>query len=99
MGPDADLTSLDSEAFLNRLILMVEESLSLGWVDGVETVALFKAKLARAGQAIRDKELMQAKALLEEVIQEAERRKETKLTSEAYAIVRFNAQYLIQTLR
>ena len=78
---------------------MVEESLSLGWVDGVETVNLFKAKLARASQAIRDKERRQATSLLADVIQEAERRKETKLTSEAYAIVQFNAQYLIQTLQ
>lgn len=96
IGPVAPPEPFQPREFLQSLMAMLEESLSLGWIDRVETVNFFKSKLAKAEQAMRSKDYALTKSALREVIEEAEKLKETKITSEVYAILRFNAQYLIE---
>ena len=92
--------------FLNYLISLVHDSRQLGWIREGEEQKEFLKILVKAKRRLEANEPAKAakrlekflKEVKEESCQEFHCRKEKALTSEAYALLFFNVQFLIDRL-
>ena len=85
-------------SFLDNLISLKEQAYSLGWIDNKGILNSLDQKLEAAKKNIEKGKVNTAKNILGAFINEVEAQKEKHLSSEAYALLKFNAQYLIENL-
>jgi len=97
VGP-VDIHSVSLETLLGNLLTMIDESLRWGWIADTETVDFFKSELKETARLLKMGDKSAAERVLSEVINDAERLREKKLTSEAYAILKFNAEHIKRAL-
>lgn len=98
VGPVAVSEKFVPEKFLNNIISLKDESLKLGWIDSRMPSFRLGNRLKAIGEAISEKNIPIAKDLTQSFIEEVESLKDEHLTPEAYYILKFNAQYLLDHL-
>ncbi|MBU1598521.1 hypothetical protein KKG61_00170 [bacterium] len=98
VGPIAPLEVFEPLSFLDNLVSLKEQAYSLGWIDNKGILNSLDQKLEAAKKNIQKGKINTAKNILEAFINEVEAQKEKHLSSEAYALLKFNAQYLIENL-
>ena len=98
IGPVAPPEVFEPLSFLDNLISLKEQAYSLGWIDNKGILNSLNQKLEAAKKNIEKGKIETAKNILGAFINEVEAQKEKHLSSEAYALLKFNAQYLIENL-
>jgi hypothetical protein len=99
IGPKLPLFPFEALQFLDTLISYKHQAFALGWIKEEGIVTSLDAKLEAARvQMINDRP--SAKQILQAFVSELEalNTQSNKITSEAYALLKFNAQYLISNL-
>ena len=85
-------------AFLDTLISYKHQAFNLGWITNKGILNSLDQKLDNARKQLERGNNKAAKNILEAFINEVEAQKEKHLSSEAYALLKFNAEYLISKL-
>ncbi len=85
--------------FLDSLISYKHQALSLGWIDNQGIVNSLDSKLDNARKKLAVGDINAAKNILNAFVNEVEAQKGKHLTSEAYALLKYNAEYLIGRLK
>src|SRR5438094_6327159 len=93
IGPRSK-TSLSPTAYLDDIAAMTAQAFSLGWIDKSGTVTSLDQKLHDVTGALAKGNAKEAANKLTAFMKEVEAQQGKHLTSEAYALLFFNAQYL-----
>ena len=95
----ADLTVIQSDiSLIEMLIDDVDESYQNGWIDNQGIANSLNQKLENAKKQLEKGKAKQAINMLNAFLNEVEAQKDKHLTSEAYALLKYNAEYLIKRL-
>ena len=84
--------------FLDTLISYKHQALALKWIDNGGVANSLDQKLENARRKLESGDSATARNILEAFVNEVEAQKDKHLTSEAYALLKFNAEYLIDRL-
>lgn len=98
VGPGEIPEVFEPLSFLDNLISLKEQAYSLGWIDNKGILNSLNQKLEAVRKNIQNGKIKTAKNILGAFINEVEAQKEKHLSSEAYALLKFNAQYLRENL-
>jgi hypothetical protein len=98
IAPTAIPTSLTAMALLDTLISYKHQAFNLGWITNKGILNSLDQKLDNARKQLERGNNKSAKNILEAFINEVEAQKDKHLSGEAYALLKFNAQYLISKL-
>ena len=85
-------------SFLDTLISYKHQALSLGWIDNTGIANSLDQKLDAAKKKLVGDDNSAARNILQAFVNEVEAQKDKHLTSEAYALLKFNAEFLIDRL-
>jgi hypothetical protein len=81
-----------------QLLNYCESSFDLGWIKNQSTFDKYNDYLVTAKNALEQNQIDLAKATLESIVQEVDIDSTSNLTSEAYALLKFNTEYLLANL-
>ena len=95
VDPPSPFVALD---FLDTIISYKHQSFDLGWIDNQGVVNSLDAKLDNAKKQLERDNKTAAINQLEAFVNEVEAQKDKHLSNEAYALLKFNAEYLIKKL-
>ncbi len=99
LGPWLPDSTLSLKSFTDTLETFRFRSCEeLGWANNATVCGQLVQQLAEVKTALQDQDSLGAANVLSEFIQLVEEEKETSLTSEGYALLFFNAQYLAERL-
>jgi hypothetical protein len=98
VGPKAPPKTFSASDFINYLISIKEQSVSLGWIKNQGVANSLGAKLNDVKKKITSGDNKTAKNVLGAFQNEVQAQNGKQLTSEAYALLYFNAKYLIDHL-
>ncbi len=98
IGPKDPSSPFEASTFLDTLISYTDQSLALGWISGQQTADKYEGHFNTAQTALQQADTTAARSELQIVLQEAEQDSGSVLTSEAYALLRFNTEYLLDQL-
>lgn len=98
LGPTAPPADFKPVSFIDYIIFMKHEAFTLGWITNQGIEQSLDAKLENAKMEIAQGNTNTAKNILAAFISEVEAQKDKHLTSEAYGLLKYNAQYLIEKL-
>ena len=93
IGPRSN-TSLSPTAYLDDIAALIAQAFSHGWIDNSGIVTSLGQKLQAVTRALTRGNAKEAANKLRAFMQEVEAQQGKHLTSEAYALLFFNAQYL-----
>ena len=99
IGPVAPSTMITPIGWLDTLVSLKHQARDLGWIKEKGIVTSLDQKLENARQLLQRGSNHAAVNVLEAFIKEVEAQNEKGLTSEAYALLKYNAEYLIGKLR
>ncbi|MEN8191429.1 MAG: hypothetical protein ABFS12_01350 [Bacteroidota bacterium] len=85
--------------FIDTLLTYCDRSYSLSWIESEGILKSLKVKLENAKKHLINSETEEAIDLLNAFINEVEAQNGKKLTSEAYALLKFNTEYLIEQIK
>ena len=98
IAPVAPPTQFEATAFLDTLISYKHEAFARGWIDNQGIVNSLDAKLDNVKKHLEKQKTKQAINVLNAFINQVEAQNGKHLTSEAYALLKFNAKFLIEQL-
>jgi len=98
LGPADPPNPFVTSAFVDTLISYKHQAVSLGWIKDPGIATSLDEKLDNARDLLEKKNNKAAKNILQAFVNEVEAQKDKHLTSEAYALLKFNAEYLISKL-
>jgi hypothetical protein len=98
IGPKAPPKVFVARDFINYLISLKDQSVSLGWIKEIGIANSLDVKLNEAKKRIVAGDNKTAKNVLGAFQNELQAQNGKQLTSEAYALLYFNAKYLIDHL-
>jgi len=98
VAPVAPPTDFAPTIWLDTLISYKHQALSLGWITNQGIANSFDQKLENARKQLQRGNNKAAKNILDAFLNEVEAQKDKHLTSEAYALLKYNAEYLISKL-
>ncbi|MBM4162476.1 MAG: hypothetical protein FJ217_15415, partial [Ignavibacteria bacterium] len=84
--------------FLDTLRSFATQSRSLGWIKDQPTAERYLGYLSSARTALQQNNASAARSALKQILRDVEVDSSTTLTSEAYALLRFNTEYLLNQL-
>ncbi len=96
--PSAPPDIVQVAAFLDTLISYKHQALALKWIDNVGIANSLDQKLENARQQLGKRDSVAARNTLQAFVNEVEAQNDKHITSEAYALLKFNAEYLIDRL-
>jgi hypothetical protein len=99
IAPVEPPSPFDATNFVDTLISYKHQALALGWITNQGIANSFDQKLENAHKQLERGNNKAAKNMLEAFLNEVEAQKDKHLTSEAYALLKFNAEYLISELK
>jgi predicted acetyltransferase len=91
--------TINPVAFLDTLIAYKHQAYGLGWITNKGIFNSLDQKLDNARKQLERGNNRAARNILAAFINEVEAQKEKHLSSEAYALLKFNAEYLISKLQ
>jgi hypothetical protein len=98
IGPAAPPLDLSASSWLDTLVSYKHESVALGWIDNQGIANSLDSKLDSAKSKLAVGDTTAAKNVLNAFVNEVEAQNGNHLSSEAFALLKFNAEYLIQRL-
>jgi len=98
IGPKAPPKVFKGSEFIQYLISSKEQSFTLGWIKNKGLERSLDAKLDAAKKKIEFGDNKSAKNIMQAFLNEVEAQKGKGLSSEAYALLFYNGQYLIDHL-
>jgi len=98
IGPTAPADPFDASTFLDTLIFYTSQSLILGWISDQATADKYEGHFSAAQTQFQQQDTTSAQSELQAVLQEVVLDSGSVLTSEAYALLRFNTDYLLDQL-
>jgi hypothetical protein len=98
LGPKDPPSPFLAISFLETLISYKHQAFSLGWIDNHGIVNSLDAKLDNAKKHLEKGKTTPAINVLQAFVNEVEAQKDKHVTSEAYALLKYNAEYLIAKL-
>jgi hypothetical protein len=98
IGPTAPPADFVPAVWLDTLISYKHQAFSFGWITNQGIANSLDQKLDNARKQLERGNNRAAKNILEAFINEVEAQKEKHLSSEAHALLKFNAEYLISKL-
>jgi len=94
VGPTRPPPTIEPAVFLKNVQKMVDTSLRQGWIESPGVAGELKSSLAQLAFAIKNKNQARSSRILGFLLQRVEKEKDRTLLSEAYALVKFNLEYL-----
>jgi len=94
VGPKDTPSTLDGISFLDTLKGYISQSRSLGWISNQPTADKYSAFVDSTKAELLRSDSAAALVTLDSVMQQSVRDSSSSLTSEAFALIYFNAQYL-----
>lgn len=91
-------TPFNALAFLDTLISYMTHARTLGWITTQSTADKYAGLFARAKSDIQAAKVPSARTRLDTVLVQVKADSGAMLTSEAYALLRFNTEYLVRML-
>lgn len=100
IGPTAPPANFIPLAFLDTLISYKHQAFTLGWIKNQGIVTSLDAKLDNTKAQLQRNNITSARNILQSFLNEVEalNKKGDQITSEAYALLKFNAEYLLSKL-
>ncbi len=98
IGPTAPPTDFSPSAWIDTLASYKHQAVSLGWIDNQGIANSLDSKLDNAKSRFAAGDTTAAKNVLNAFVSEVEAQNGKHLTSEAYALLKYNAEYLIRRL-
>jgi hypothetical protein len=98
VGPKDPPTSLNHQYFLDTLNYYVNQSRVLGWIFSRPTADKYLSYLTSAETSLVHQDSVEARYVLYSMSAEADRDSSAALTSEAYALIKFNGDYVANLL-
>jgi uncharacterized protein YceK len=98
IGPADPPSPFTATVFLDSLISYKHQALALGWITNQGIANSLDQKLENARKQLERGNNKAAKNMLEAFLNEVEAQKDKHLTSEAYALLKYNAEYLASKL-
>ena len=86
------------QKIIDELLNYNEESLDLNWIKNENTFNKYTNLLNTAKTALEQNQISQARTALQSIIQEVDIDSTSNITSEAYALLRYNTEYLLENL-
>ncbi len=85
-------------AFLDTLISYTSQSLELGWIKQNSTSDKYLSYFNSAKTQLEQDNINQVRDILKNVLKEVDKDSTEAITSEAYALIRYNTEYLLEQL-
>lgn len=98
IGPTAPPSQMDYEEFIGNLVSLGKEANKLGWIKDGTLLDAVEGDLKKATNAIGVFKKAEAKDAVSSLLTKVEAAKESGLTPEGYALLKYNLQYLLQKL-
>jgi len=98
VGPWAPPSKFDPLVFLDTLTSFVHESREQGWILSNEGAKKFVHLLGDAREKIQQSDVKVAAGILEKILTDVEADESRTLKPEAYALIRYNTEYLVRQL-
>lgn len=98
IGPTAPPADFKPFEFLNYIINLKHEAYSLGWITNKGIEQSLDVKLENAKKKLEAGDIKTAKNILNAFLNEVEAQKDKHLTSEAYGLLKYNTQYIVERL-
>lgn len=86
------------EQFIDTLISFNEKSLSLNWIITQSITDKYNNYLNNAKSALQQNKTVLARCYLQDILRDVDIDSSTTISSEAYALLRYNTEYLISKL-
>ena len=99
IGPTAPPVNFTSATWLDTLISYKHQALNLGWIDNKGIVNSLDQKLDNAKSQLQKGNTTTVKNTLRALVNEVEAQNGKHLSSEAYALLKYNVEYLISKLQ
>jgi len=99
VGPEIPAQPFRPGPFLEKTAGYISVSLENGWIESTQVAQQFKTSLAQLQDAIEKGDKPRAAKMLADLLSRVEREKDKTLLSEAYALLRFNLEYLGEALK
>lgn len=84
--------------FLNHIINLKNEAFKIGWITNQGIEQSLDAKLESAKKKLDAGDIKAVKNILNAFLNEVEAQKDKHLTSEAYGLLKYNTQYIVERL-
>ena len=99
IGPTAPPLIFSAGSWIDTLISYKHRSFALGWIDTQGIASSLDSKLDNAKTKLAAGDTTAAKNILNAFVNEVEAQNGKHLTSEAYALLKYNAEYLIRRMK
>ena len=98
IGPTSPPNPFVQLNFLDTLSSYTTQSRSLGWIKDQPTANKYLAYFATAKDSLQNNKVDTARGILRQVLKEVDIDSTGNITSEAYALLRYNTEYLLEHL-
>lgn len=98
VGPVMAPDPFDPIGFLDMLLSYTAQSDTLGWIADQTTTDKYTGYLSSAKTSLQNNNVSAARTTLRQVLQDVNVDSSSTLTSEAYALLRYNTEYLLSKL-
>lgn len=98
IGPADPPSPFDPQDYLDTLTAYTTHSRSLGWIKDQATANKYSGYFTSAKTSLEQNNTAAARSVLEQVLQQVDIDSTNSLTSEAYALIRYNTEYLLTQL-
>ncbi len=95
IGPTAPPLNFDGSSWLDTLTSYTTQSRSLGWIKDQARADKYSGYFASAKTSLQQNNTGAARSTLQQVVQQVNIDSTSSLTSEAYALIRYNTEYLL----
>ena len=98
VGPTGPLLGFTAGVFLDTLLSYVAQSKLFNWITTQSTADKYSNFFNSAKTALQTQNIASARTMLEHVLEDTNIDSSSTLTSEAYALLRYNTEYLLDHL-
>ena len=98
LGPKDPPSPFVPTAFLDTLVSYTRQSKNLGWITDQAAAEKYEGYFTMAQNMLQQNRITETRAKLQEVLRDVEADSGAFLTSEAYALLRYNTEYLLSQL-
>ncbi len=98
LGPSNNLLNLTPKDLIDSLILYNIKALNLNWILNQPTADKYSTYFTTAKSQLQQNNITSVKNTLNQVLNDVDQDSTANLTSEAYALLRYNTEYLLNNL-
>ena len=98
IGPKSPLSNFNPREFLDSLISFINNSFEFTWIADESTYSKYNGWLVNAQEKLQQQDTVSARSYLQDILHEVDIDSSSTLTSEAYALLRYNTEYLLEQI-